>query len=238
MRTKKETITDVLKSGTSQTFTFINPRNETIIHNTNRCGKYQYPKKWDVDELLKRERALARREKEVREYGAGGRKFFNRLPKTQEILAKLQDNKEECRIYHAIYQLSLQAPKHLQEYVFNNIIEWMKDHGTAPQQECTWYAAAIIPPAWKEGWEGVNFFGWDIKYQIEDLLPAAGFDIGAEVMTKGRYYDQLAGHIIGYEYIKKRNRYILVYDVKYGEKSYEHSPFRIDELAIAHAVAS
>ena len=240
MRTKKETITDVLQSGTSKKDSILTPwgSKEEVLKNANKYGKYQYPQNWDVDELLKRERALARREKEVREYGAGGRKFFNRVPKTQEILAKLQDNKEECRIYHALYQKSLQAPRHLQEYVFHNLTEWMKDHGTTLQHECTWYAAAILPPAWKEGWEGVNLSGRDIKIQIEDLLPAAGFEIGTEVMTKHRYYDPLDGYIIGYKYVKKRNRYVLVYDVKYGEKSYEHCTFRLDELSVAHAVAS
>ena len=257
MRTRKETIADVLKSGTNETFTITNQCNvkENVIRSTNRCGKYEYPAGWE-EELLKRERKFSRREKEVREYGAGGKKFFNRIPKTQEILAKLQDSKEECRIYHALYQQSLQAPRHLQEYVFHNLTEWMKIHGCKFHAGCSWFAAAILPPAWKEGWEKVDLFGWDTEYQLHDLLPAAGVEIGTEVMIRHKYYDPIDGHIVGYKYKYEQEkkslrrgsygflveemagRYILVYDVKYGEKNYEHCTFRLDELSVAHAVAS
>lgn len=255
MRTRKETIADVLKSGTNKAFTITNQCNvkENVIRSTNRCGKYEYPAGWE-EELLKRERKFSRREKEVREYGAGGKKFFNRIPKTQEILAKLRGSKEECRIYHALYQQSLQAPRHLQEYVFHNLTEWMKIHGCKLHAGCSWFAAAILPPAWKEGWEKVDLFGWKTHEQLDDLLPAAGFEIGTEVVTRDRYYDPIDGHIVGYKYEQEEKslrrgiygfsveemagRYILVYDVKYGEKNYEHCTFRLDELSVAHAVAS
>lgn len=252
---KQETILDVLESGTSEKVLITTDYGkEEVIRNTNRHGKYEYPEGMEIkEELLKRQKKLARREKEVHECGNGGYAAMRRLSDTQTILAELQKDKEESQIYHAIYMQTLQAPSHLRRYVFENLVEWLKDHGKVMKHECNFYVASILPAAWIKGWEDVDLFGWRTDMQLDDLLPAAGFEIGNEVTCTIGRDDVRVGRIIDYKYEQRnihRRRtfygnietthsgyYILVYDVQYGESRYDHSTFRQNELAFNYAAA-
>lgn len=249
MKQKKETILSVLDSGTKEIVYHGKEYDEIKVTTSN--GVYQFPE--DLrDSLLSSQKHYERIEKNLREYGHyQGKAGVCKPNKTEIVLAELSTRKYICPKLYAMYRKCIEAPRHLQNILFDNLKHWLsaenKDFSLnfSTKYPITFDIISCLPKAWVNDWESVNLFGWDTKCQLEDLTPAAGLEIGAKVCVpwQGKKNGLFEGKIIGYAYLGERvchgygnslqhsGRKVLWYDVQVGDNKWNHAPFRLKEIS-------
>ena len=250
---KKENILDVLKGGTSKTeksnefFPYAKNYARDIftkVTNGNFCANFVAG---DEENILARQKRFEREIANKLNYGhSAGKAGVYKPNKTEIVLSKLSAHRAACVKYYAMYQKALKAPKHLREYVFQNIGEWLHEHKDFSLNfetgfPVTFDIVEVFPKAWTKGWENEDLFGWQTDYQLDDLLPAAGLEIGRKVFVPFSRTEKIEGEIIGYSYFRKHRRnyganygeYVIWYDVKYGDSRYAHAEFKFNEISFA-----
>lgn len=255
MKQKKENILSVLDSGTKEIVYHGEEYDDVKVTTSN--GVYQFPE--DLrDSLLSLQKHYERIEKNLREYGHHqGKAGVCKPNKTEIVLAELSTRKYICPKLYAMYRKCIEAPLHLQSIVFENLKYWLsvenKDFSLdfSTKYSITFDIVSCLPKAWVNDWESVNLFGWDTKCQLEDLLPAAGLEIGAKVFVpwQGKNKGLFVGKIIGYDYLGEKvyktygdnyshsGRKILWYNVQVGENRWNHALFRLSEISFDFSAA-
>lgn len=242
---KKQTILDVLESGIVEKVSVSYAWGKTPCKKvTNDFGTYVFS---DKEAIVKKERSISRKIANQLNFGdERGKIGIWRENSTAKKLAELQGDFQDCRRHYKMFLEAMKAPKNLRKYVYENIREWMKEHDVnSLNKNIPFDIAEILPPAWRKGFENEDLFGFQTEFQLDDLLPAAGFEIGKEVVA--RYDgDWRVGKIVGYKYFgekfsslyrKRYGRYVIWYDVQFGENRWNHADFKLKELSFNFAEA-
>ena len=255
MKQKKETILAVLENGARVDEETKSKYFPHISHVTNGNFSASYPagtEKFIQKDQDRLDRIRANRQN----YGCDSGKAGGSKPnKTEIVLAELSTRKYICPKLYAMYRKCIEAPRHLQNILFENLKYWLsaenKDFSLnfSTKYPITFDIISCLPKAWVNDWESVNLFGWDTKCQLEDLLPAAGLEIGSKVFVpwQGKKNELFEGKIIDYKYLGEKihrgtfsdshsGRKVIWYDVKVGENRWDHAVFKLSEIRFSAAI--
>lgn len=231
---KKENILNVLSEGMRETTAKM-----VQVKNGNLVARFPADMEQSIAALQK---SMERKIANLQNYGdPRGKAAVWRENNTAKELSEMREHRQDCRTHWAMYLESIKAPRHLQKYVFENLKIWMKENDiNSLNKNFSFDSVAVMPEAWKRGYEQVDLFGWITEYQIADLLPAAGMEIGTKVLVPQSRYEKMEGTIIGYKYFREKTnrysrerygRYVIWYDVKYGYSRYEHAEYKLKEIS-------
>lgn len=246
---KKEKILDVIENGTCTTREvqrYFPERTETETEVVNGSFRAVFSESFDIKDLQKKQDRIDRFMNNTLTYGdSRGKCGVWRDNNTAKELADMSKSMQDCRTHWAMYLEAIKAPKHLQKHVFENLKIWLKEHDiNSLNKNFSFDSVAIMPPAWKKGYESVDLFGWCTEYQLDDLMPAAGLEIGKKVIVPLTRREKIEGEIIGYAfrgekvgYDKRYGRIILWYDVKYGASKYDHAEWKLKDISFPMASA-
>ena len=249
MKEKKEKILDVLESGTrterNEKRYFPN-RTVKVTEIVNGNFHALFDEECDAAALQKKQDRIDRICANKLNYGdERGKSAVYRDNNTAKELAEMRNHPQDCRVHWAMYLEAIKAPKHLQKYVFENLKIWLKEHDiNSLNKNFSFDSVAVMPPAWKRGHESVDLFGWCTEYQLDDLKPAAGLEIGKKVIVPLTRSREAEGKIIGYKFLGEKVRYnghygriVLWYDVQYGNSRYEHAEWKLSAISFPMATA-
>lgn len=231
---KKENILDYLDKGTSEDITVKDGWDNDVECVRVKVGNFEYTyPKYDVDkygekhdfrpELKKRWDAENRRESHYQNRGCnyshpsrvndiylGGLEFAQKMK-------YLADNRQVAPLYFAVYCEACKAPTRIQPFVYENLLQNLrKDKVKGITETICFDVVERMPPAFRKGWENVDLHGFTASAVAEDLLPAAGYEIGKKCYVKHSVYDVSEGVITGYDYEMRKNGF---YGIKYVVKT-------------------
>ena len=252
MAKKEENILDYLNKGKEEILSFT--RKDEELHEVcvkNGDCQYNFPKTYtdkngverDYKELLlKRWNSESRQMNHIQQWGT-----YSGIPKIgadgtterkfEKALLYLSQHRKEGAIYYAIFREASKAPRYLQEYVYENCKDWMKNENVYSLNEnIPFDVAERMPKAFTKGWENQDLYGFKTEFQLDDLVPLDYLKIGTAVKAERREDE---GIIVDYHWVRSPHGgpYVIAYEVEFRHNRWDHKDYFGYQLKTRPAIA-